>query len=156
MELRKRVGQQEEEIEAPSWLRLEALAEVTVSSADGSAPIDAAVVDGIAGGWRAGVPGAQWLRIRFDRPQEVAVIHLVFEETGEERLQEFALRWSDDGARTYRPLVRQQFSFSPSGATREVEHYHVNLRGVTDLELHIVPDVSRRPRFATLAALRLR
>ena len=53
------------------------------------------------------------------------------------------LRWSGDGGRSYREILRQQYSFSPTGATREVEDYAVNLQGVTVLELRILPDISR-------------
>jgi hypothetical protein len=160
MPLRKRVGEQPgqrgPETEQPGWLPLEELAEATISSEDPSAPLEAALVGGTGGGWRAATPGEQSLRIHFDQPQNITLIHLVFDETEHERVQEFALQWSDDRGRTFHPVVRQQFSFSPSGATREIEDYTVNLRAVTDLDLHIVPDVSGRPRFATLTALRLR
>ena len=73
-----------------------------------------------------------------------------------ERVHEFELRWSDDGGRTFRPLVRQPFAFSPAGATREVEDYSVSLANVTDLELHLIPDISRQGVVVTLTALRLR
>ena len=69
------------------------------------------------------------------------------------RVQELALRWSDDGGRTFRPLIRQQFSFSPTGAIREVEEYSVSLAHVTDLELHLIPDISHAPVVATLTAV---
>ena len=42
----------------------------------------------------------------------------------------------------YREILRQQYTFSPPGATREVEDYVVNLHGVTVLELRIVPDIA--------------
>jgi hypothetical protein len=45
---------------------------------------------------------------------------------------------------------------SPSGATSEVENYSVSLRGATELELHIVAEVSDERRVATLTSLRLR
>ena len=96
------------------------------------------------------------MRIRFDAPQALSLIHLVFEEPECERIQEFALQYSSDRSQTFHQLIRQQFSFSPSGATRESEHYVVNLTGVTDLELQIVPDISGRPLVTTLKAMRLR
>ena len=37
-----------------------------------------------------------------------------------------------------------------------VEHYAVDLIGVTDVVLHVTPDVSGRPAVVSLAALRLR
>lgn len=45
---------------------------------------------------------------------------------------------------------------SPSGTTSEVENYSVSLRGATELELHIVAEVSDEHRVATLTSLRLR
>jgi hypothetical protein len=45
---------------------------------------------------------------------------------------------------------------SPSGATSEVENYSVSLRDATELELHIVAEVSDERRVATLTSLRLR
>ncbi len=138
------------------WMDLEELAEVEVSSEDSQFPIDGALIEGDGRGWRAAEPGEQKLRIRFDAPQSLGVIHLVFEEAEYERVQEFTLQWSPDRGRTFHALVRQQFTFSPAGAVRETENYAVALKDVTDLELHIVPDVSRRPLVATLSELRLR
>jgi hypothetical protein len=69
--------------------------------------------------------------------------------------QEFVLRWSPDGGRSYRDIVRQQFTFSPPGTTSETERYTVNLTGVTAIELTIVPDVSHRPVHASMRRLRM-
>jgi hypothetical protein len=65
----------------------------------------------------------------------------VFEEREAPRTQEFVLRWSADGGRSYREVVRQQYTFSPPGTGQEVEDYAVDLEGVTALELSIVPDI---------------
>lgn len=156
MQLRKTVGGGQPEAEQSPWLAIDQIAEVAVSSEDPQAPLEDALIEGRSGGWRAGGPGEQWIRFRFDQPQDLSLIHLHFEETGRERVQEFDLEWSKDGGRTFQPVVRQQFSFSPSGATRQVENYRVDLRGATNLHLRIVPDVSRGPHPATLAKLRLR
>jgi hypothetical protein len=135
---------------------LEDVAQVEVSSEDPDWPIEGALLEDGTAGWRAAHPGEQRLRIRFDAPHAVSHVHVVFDETDHARVQEFALRWSDDGGRTFRALIRQQFSFSPGGATREVEDYSLTLSGVTDLELHLVPDISNPRVVATLTALRLR
>ena len=79
----------------------------------------------------------------------------MFHESEQERTQEFVLRWSPDGGQSYREIVRQQYNFSPPGATREVEDYEVNLDGVTVLEMKIVPDISRGSAVASLAELRV-
>jgi len=64
----------------------------------------------------------------------------VFIEADIDRTQEFTLPWSPDGGRSYQDIVRQQWNFSPLAAIREVEEYHVELSGVTALELTIIPD----------------
>jgi F5/8 type C domain len=155
MPLRKRTSPIQEHF-PEDWLPLEESAEIEVSSEDPEWPIEGALLRDTTRGWRAAQAGAQTLRIRFDEPQTLSAIHLEFEEEERERLQEFALQWSDDRGRTFRAIVRQQFSFSPAGATREVEHYTVDLVGVTDVVLHVNPDISGRPVLASLAALRLR
>ena len=66
------------------------------------------------------------------------------------------MRWSPDGGQSYREILRQQFNFSPPGATREVEDYDVDLDRVTILELKIVPDISGGTARASLEQLRLR
>ena len=153
--MRKRVHVQAASTE-PNWLRVEELAEVLVSSEDANHPIEFALVPGAGSGWRAATPGEQSVLIRFDEPQAIGLIRLRFDEAEHQRVQEFSLRWSDDRGETFRPIVRQQFSFSPSGATCEVENYNVSLRGATELELHIVADVSDGRHVATLTSLRLR
>ena len=95
------------------------------------------------------------IRLRFDTPQRLRRIRVLFIEEAAARTQEFTLRWlADDGAPP-REIVRQQFHFSPPGTTRELEDYRVELEAVRALELTIIPDISRGPAHATLAQLRL-
>jgi hypothetical protein len=82
-------------------------------------------------------------------------IQLRFDEAAAERTQEFALRWSADGGRSSRHLVRQQYSFSSEGLTSEVEDLNVDLPSVTDLELTIIPDQDRGQAYACLTEWRL-
>jgi hypothetical protein len=89
------------------------------------------------------------------KPQRLTRIALVFEETEAQRTQEFVLRWSGDGGRSFREIVRQQWNFSFPKTTREVEEYQVELSDVTVLELIIVPDISRGAARASLKSLRL-
>jgi hypothetical protein len=138
-----------------AWLPLEELAEVSVSSEDPHHPIDGALSEEVGGGWRAAAPGEQSIGLHFDQPCDIRLIHVVVDEVEYERVQEFAIHWSTDRGQTWHPMVRQQFSFSPSGATREIEDYDVDLRGVTDLTLTIRPDLSNRPLVATLTRLAL-
>jgi hypothetical protein len=75
----------------------------------------------------------------------------VFDERDASRTQEFVLRWSADGGRTYRDIVRQQYTFSPPGTTQEIEDYAVELEGVTAVELNIVPEIGGGPARASLS-----
>ena len=137
------------------WLDLELLAQVEVTSEDIDYPIESALIPGSGLGWRAAQPGEQTIRLLFDEPQSLRRIHLMFHEAEQARTQEFVLRWSPDGSQSYREIVRQQFNFSPPGATREVEDYDIHLDGVTTLELTIVPDISGGSARASLAQLRV-
>jgi hypothetical protein len=137
------------------WLDLDRAAVVEVTSEDKEHPVESALVSREMRGWRAADSGSQTIRLIFDEPQRLARISLVFEETETERTQEFVLRWSGDGGRSFREIVRQQWNFSPPNATREVEEFQVALSAVTVLELVIVPDISRGAARASLTSLRL-
>lgn len=137
------------------WLELERLAQVELTSEDASHPIESALKPGSGVGWRASEPGRQTVRLLFDEPVRVRRIHLVFQEPELQRTQEILLRWSSDGGRSYREIVRQQYNFSPPGGTREIEDYAVELDGLTVLELQVTPDISGGPAIASMAELRL-
>jgi len=137
------------------WLDLDRAAVVEVTSEEKEHPVEAALVAGEMRGWRAADSGTQTIRLIFDEPQRLKRISLVFEETEKERTQEFVLRWSPDGGRSFREIVRQQWNFSPPNSIRDVEEYRVELSGVTVLELVIVPDISRGAARASLKSLRL-
>jgi hypothetical protein len=137
------------------WLDLETLADVEVTSEDAAHPIESALLPGRASGWRAAAPGKQTIRLLFTRPQRLKRIWLSFVEPATERTQEYVLRWSADGGQLYRDIVRQQWNFSPRGATRETEDHRVDLPAVTALELSIVPDTSGGNAVASLAQIRV-
>ena len=137
------------------WLDLESLAEVEVTSEDAAHPIEAALLPGHGSGWSAAAPGKQTIRLLFTRPQPLRRICLVYEEPATPRTQEYVLRWSGDGGRSYREIARQQWNFSPQGATSEAEDHRVDLPAVTALELSIIPDISGGEAVASLARLRL-
>ena len=134
---------------------MEELAEVEITSEDPAHPIESALLSGRASGWRAAGPGEQKIRLLFAYPQRIRRIWLSFVETHTERTQEYALRWSPDGGQSFQEIVRQQWNFSPQGATNETEDLHVELPAVTVLELSIIPDISGGNAFASLAQLRL-
>jgi len=137
------------------WLDLAGAAVVEVTSEEKEYPVESALISGEMRGWRGAESGTQTIRLIFDEPQRLRRIALVFEETEMQRTQEFVLRWSADGGRSYREIVRQQWNFSPPATTGENEEYQVALSGVTVLELVIVPDISRGEARASLKSLRV-
>ena len=157
--MRKRIIIPSVQKEAPApvedWLDLDRLAEVEITSEDREHPIESALIPGRSPGWRAAGPGEQTIRLLFDEPQSIRHVRLVFQENERQRTQQFVLRWSSDGGRSYREIVRQQYNFSPPRTTEECEDYDVELEGVTSLERIIVPDLSGVPVCASLAQLRL-
>lgn len=137
------------------WLNLEGLADVEVTSEDATHPVESALLPGQISGWRAAESGKQTIRILFNHPQRLRRIWMNFLEPGTERTQEYVLRWSPDSGKSFREIVRQQWNFSPQGATSETEDHRVELPAVTVLELNIIPDISGGNGFASLAHLRL-
>ena len=144
--------------ESPSantnWLDLETVARVEVTSEDAAHPIESALLTVGAIGWRAESPGEQTIRRLFEAPQTLRRIRLLFREEKEASTQEFVLRWSPTTESSWRDVVRQQCSFSPSGGTEEIEEYHVELDDVAALELTIIPNMSGGS-YASLAQLPL-
>ena len=155
--MRKRIINQHSQNILPvdqSWLDLQRLAQVELTSEDAAHPIEAALIPG-GSGWHAAQAGEQTIRLLLDEPQRVRRIQLLFHEDQQARTQEFVLRWSSDAGQSYRDIVRQQYNFSPPGMTREFEDYSVDLVGVTALELSIVPDISGGDARASIAQLRI-
>ena len=147
--------QQKEVYSDQKWLDIEKIAVVEVTSEDDAFPIESALLPGKVSGWRASGTGKQTIRLLFDSPQHLQRIRLNFEELETERTQEYVLSWSPDGGQSYREIVRQQWNFSPEGATSELEDYQVDLPAVTILELRINPDISDTNTYASLQELRL-
>jgi len=137
------------------WLDIERIALVEVTSEDKNFPVELAFMPGETQGWRAEAPGNQTIRLIFDQPQKLKCISLVFEENETERTQEFVLRWSPNGERSLKEIVRQQWNFSPPETTREVEEYRVDLSNVTVLELIIKPSIGGGGARASLKNFRL-
>ena len=156
--MRKRIitpAHQETELPDLEWLNVEELAEVEITSEDVAHPIEFALLPDQVSGWRAAKSGKQSIRLIFDQPQTLQRIWLHFVDNDTERTQEYVLRWSSDGGQSFREIVRQQWNFSPEGATSETENLNVALTGVTVIELSIIPDISGGDAFASLAQLRL-
>lgn len=142
--------------ESDTWLDLEAIADVQITSEDAAFPIENALGKP-ATGWRAATTGPQVIRLVFHTPQAIRRIQLHIVDKESERSQELSLTATlGDGPRE---VVRQQWNFSPNGTTEELEDYRVELNGVVALELKIDPDRSHDPRqsrhVASLELLRL-
>jgi uncharacterized protein (DUF736 family) len=136
------------------WLDLREMATVEVTSEDPRFPVEAAF-DSAGDGWRASQDGEQQIRIIFDEPRTLHRMQLSFVEKEVERTQEFTIRWSAGPGGPAQEIVRQQWNFSPTGSTREVENYDVNLDGVSVLELSIRPELNKGKGRASLAQWRL-
>ena len=140
-----------------NWRDLERIARVELSSEDANFPIEHALGKTPTTGWRASATGPQVIRLQFDEPQTIRRIHVHFVDRDAERQQEFAV-YAGSGAEL-KEVKRQQWSFSPHGATEEIEDYTVDLNGVTTLELRIDPDRSHDPaqsqNYASLTSLKL-
>jgi len=134
-----------------NWLDLESLVQAELTSEDPSFPIESALAAGSGPGWRAAESGEQTLCLLFDHAQRIAMIRLQFEETDQQRTQEFTLSWSKDGGVSYHEIARQQYNFNAPDSTREVEAFNVDLNDVNALKLHIIPDISRGSARASLA-----
>ena len=137
------------------WLDLGSLAEVEISSEDPEHLIESALISGNESGWRAGTPGRQQIRLIFSPPQKVTRIQLHFEETSVARTQEYTLRWAPERGQPCREIVRQQWNFSPSGATLEIEDHQVDLPSVAILELIIDPGCESQALFASMKRMRI-
>jgi hypothetical protein len=139
-------------------LPLVALAEVQASSEAEGHPILLAFDEGMGPGgtyWKAGDPGEQRITVTFREPCTLAQITMEVEEREIARTQEVQLAVSTDGGQTFRELVRQEFNFSPDGATWEQETWRVPQDPVTHVKLVIKPDKGRADRCARLTSLGL-
>jgi hypothetical protein len=139
------------------WLDLASIARVQLTSEDPAFSVENALSTNPELnelGWRADTPGPQTLTLLFDAPQNIRRIRLHFMEHRMERSQEFVLRYSS-GEETDREIVRQQWTFSPSGSAQEIEDHTVALQSVTKLELVIDPDRGRGNSVATLNTFRV-
>ena len=143
---------------APSLGRIDvaAVATVLMTSEDPDHPVDHAFDAHPGPGgtrWVAGEPGEQTLILAFDAPQAIRRVALEVEEREVSRTQELQLAVSSDGGRTYREVLRQEYTFSPSGSTFEREDWAVNAECVTHLRLVIRPDKGDKPCRASITSL---
>jgi hypothetical protein len=93
--MRKRTTNQDPQHVSPvdqSWLDLQRLPQVELTSEDAAYPIEAALIPSAGPGWRAAQVGEQTIRLLFDEPLRVKHIHLLFQEDQQARTQEFVLQ----------------------------------------------------------------
>ena len=100
-----------------AWLPLDQLAEAELTSEHPSYPLEGALLPGRTEGWRAATTGEQTIRLNFSPPRALKRVRVVVEEHERARTQQFVLRAATPGG-PWKELARQQFNFSPSGATR--------------------------------------
>ena len=140
---------------ADGWLDLEQAALVEVTSEADGYPVEGALLPDRGRGWRAATAGTQFIRLLFDKPQNIRAIQLLFKETQAARTQEFLLRWLPHGSASWRDVVRQQWNFSPPHTVEEREEYEVELASAAALELSVTPAIGQPGLQASLESLRI-
>jgi hypothetical protein len=133
-------------------------ATIAYSSEDPAHPVEH-LLDGRSGPgatrWISARPDAiEQIVVEFDRPQTISRLVYEAEEALRERTQEVRVEVSDDGGRTYRQVLVQEYTFSPRGATYQREEQRLNLNQLSHLRLTIVPNKAGSGT-ATLTSLRL-
>ena len=132
------------------------IATVFVTSEDAGHPIEHAFDDRrgpAATRWIAEQPGEQTITLAFDTPQTIHRVVLEVEERDVSRTQELDVSVSRDGGRHYRELRRQEFNFSPDGATFEREDWLITETDVTHLRIRIRPDKGGKASRASVTSV---
>jgi hypothetical protein len=133
-------------------------ATVLVSSEAHEYPVDN-LFDGRGGPggtrWVASMPGDQTIIVAFGEPHTLQRVTFEIEERHHSRTQEMAVAVSQDGGKTYRETVRQEYTFSPPGTTFEREQWVMQAANVTHLRVWIRPDKGGNPAYVTMTSLRL-
>jgi len=138
------------------WLDLEKVATAELSSEDPQHPFEDALTTDTTFGWRASEPGPQLIRLCFDQPRSIhRRIRLQFREEQLNRSQEIAL-FAVSRTRSRSELFRQQWVFSPHGATTEMDDRAVEVDDVVAIELEIDPGRHDKQVFASLQSIEVR
>ena len=153
-----KVGPTKTADEGSAPLDLTGLATIAYSSEDPAHPIEHLVDESVGPGgsrWTAAQPDTvEHIVVEFDRPQSVARLVYEVEETERERTQEVHVEVSNDGGKTYRRVLVQEYNFSPGGTTFQREDVRLEARDISHLRLTIVPN-KHGSGVATLTSLRL-
>jgi F5/8 type C domain len=131
---------------------------IAYSSEDPAHPVEN-LFDGHSGPgatrWMSARPDTvEHIVVEFDQPQTISRLVYEVEEATTERTQELRVEVSEEGGRTYRQILVQEYTFSPRGATFQREEQRFNLRQVTHFRFTIVPNKNGSGT-ATLTTLRL-
>lgn len=131
---------------------------LSFSSEDPSHPVENILNEQTGPGgsyWSSDRPDhTEELVIEFDTPQTLSRLIYEVEECHTERTQEVRIDVSQDRGLTYRGLLRQDYTFSPAGATFQREDLRLTATAITHLCLTIVPNKGGHGK-ATLTTLRL-
>jgi hypothetical protein len=92
--------------------------------------------------------------LEFDQPQPLSRLVYEVEDKECERTQEVRVEVSEDGARSWRQILAQEYNFSPRGATFQRQDQRFERCRASHLRLSIVPN-KNGPGAATLTTLRL-
>ena len=128
------------------WLDLDVLADVTIL-------VGGQRVARSLRAWCADCPGEQMIEIRFRHPTTVSRLRVVSWAPEQSRTQEMAVWASSHRGERHREVLRQQFTFSPAGATQNVEEYALQLEDVSALQVRIVPSVDGQRAVARVTEL---
>ncbi len=151
--MRKITANSESQIENEKspWLDVKTLARFEATSEDSRYPIESAFEEE-GQGWRAVELGEQAIRLVFNAPQRIRRIRLCFLEADTERTQQFTLHWSPGNTSALRPLLQQEWNFSPTGSINQIEDYEVDLNAVRMLQLVVSPEIKSGAAVATLVS----
>lgn len=130
------------------WLSLDAVADVSIVV--GGQRVKRAPPE-----WSGDQSGEQTIEVRFHHPTSLRRLRLVSCETEQARTQEITVWVSLARGERHRELLRQQFTFSPQGATEEVEEYAFQLDDVSAIQVRIVPSIDGRPAVAKVSDLQV-
>jgi F5/8 type C domain len=105
--------------------------------------------------WISGRPDTtEQIVVEFDAPQAISRLVYEVEEAECGRTQEVRVEISEDGGRSYRQILAQDYNFSPGGATYQRQDQRFERRRASHLRLTIVPNKNGSGT-ATLTTLRL-
>ncbi len=135
------------------WRSLDESVEVELTSEDPEWPIEHALLDQRASGWRAAAAGSQTISLLWREPTSIRRIRLVCEEHSRARTR------SSRSARSRLMVNARSFGSSSHshhpGRPLNVRSYATNLDAVSRLELIITPAIDGGNAVATLKEWRI-